>query len=134
MVRMTARQTVERFMASINAHDVEAIVSCMTPDHHFIDSTGARVVGIEPMTAAWTAYFEMVPDYRTEVDTVFEAGEQVVLLGRASGTLARGGASAQRRWMMPTAWSAVVVDGLVQSWQVYADNSVVDGLLRESQS
>lgn len=67
-----------------------------------------------------------MPDYRIHVDWKLLGDEVVGLFGRASGTYAVGGElSDENRWEIPAAWRAVVRDGLVAEWQVYADNKPV---------
>ncbi|MEM7167678.1 MAG: nuclear transport factor 2 family protein [Planctomycetota bacterium] len=132
---VTSVETVERFLASINAHDVDGLAAMMTPDHQFIDSAGARVQGADSMREAWRAYFEMMPDYQITVSEILEKGQLVVVLGQAAGTLARNGrVDAKDRWVVPAAWAAVVVGDApmerVASWQIFADNSRIETLLR----
>jgi ketosteroid isomerase-like protein len=35
-----AADTLDRWLSAINAHDVDALVALMSPDHLFIDSLG----------------------------------------------------------------------------------------------
>jgi hypothetical protein len=41
--------TFEQFVAAINAHDLEALTSLMTPDHLFVDAMGNHVQGAQSM-------------------------------------------------------------------------------------
>ena len=103
----------------------------MTPDHLFVDSLGIEVCGREPMREGWRAYFVMVPDYHIAVTDHLETGPVVALFGLASGTYTPGGRIfTQNRWEMPAAWKAVVRDGLVAEWRVYADNEPMRRLMR----
>jgi hypothetical protein len=38
----------------------------------------------------------------------------------------------QNFWKMPAAWRAVVKDGKVALWQVYADNEPIRAIMRKS--
>ncbi len=94
----------------------------MTADHTFVDSTGTTVTGRDAMAAGWRQYFRMFPDYRIEVDAILSEGDLVAILGSAMGTyVGTSGPVAENRVEMPAAWRAVVEDGKVKRWQVYAD-------------
>lgn len=87
----------QSFVAAINAHDAASIVAQTTSDRRFIDSLGNTV------TAA--------PDYRIDVTRWIPDGQTVVAYGTASGT----------GWSTPAAFRAVIRDGRIAEWQVYAD-------------
>jgi ketosteroid isomerase-like protein len=123
--------TVAHFIACINRQDVEGLCRLMTANHLFVDSLGIEVRGREPMRGGWRAYFAMVPDYHITVTDHMESGAVVALFGRARGTYAPGGQDlTQNRWATPTAWKAVVRDGLVAEWRVFADNEPIRQLMR----
>ena len=94
----------------------------MTEDHSFVDSRGRVHSGREKMTAEWQEYFGMFPDYRIEVESILADKALVAVLGSASGTYnGRRGLVPENRIEMPAAWKAVVENGKVKLWQVYAD-------------
>jgi ketosteroid isomerase-like protein len=127
---MDARDNVEAFVNAINSGRAERIYPLMSRDHVFIDSLGARITGKEKMLAGWRAYFQLFPDYRIEVDGWFADGADVMLHGRAGGTLYRGARPVEGgRWQIPAAWRAVSDGKRVDLWQVYADNKPVYPLL-----
>jgi ketosteroid isomerase-like protein len=114
------------FVAKINAHDVDAIVALMSPDHVFIDGLGTSFRGAEQMRAGWKGYFAWFPDYAIEVTSQFSRGDSVALFGKARGTYAVNGKLARENfWEIPAAWRGVVKDGRVAEWQVYCDNEPV---------
>src|SRR6266567_9302353 len=115
--------TVLAFVAAINAHDVEALVALMTDDHIFIDAFGESWQGRDTMRRAWKGYLAWFPDYKITVEETFVNHDTVVMLGKAAGTFAVDGQlPAENHWELPAAWKAVVRDGQVSHWQVYADN------------
>jgi len=115
-----------RFVNEINRHDVATLTTLVSPDFRFVDGLGHEVRGKERMREAWTAYFAQFPDYRIQVRDHLTLGPVVALFGTASGTYAIGPElPPQNRWSIPAAWRAVVRDGLVAEWQVYADNEPV---------
>ncbi len=133
MAETDAGRVAIRFVNEINRHDVPALVGLMAPDFKFIDSLGQEVVGPLRMQAGWAAYFEMFPDYQITIRHHLSQGQLVALFGTASGTLVEEGGELphRNRWTLPAAWRAVVRDGRVVDWQVYADNTPVQKLLDE---
>lgn len=123
---LSATQTAQQFVALINSHDFDAITALLAPDHRFIDSLGGEAQGREQLRDGWRQYFRMVPDYRIDVQRVLTDGAHVVLLGVAGGTYAPDGVlRAQNAWSTPVALRALITDGLIAEWQVYADNEPV---------
>ena len=126
MSGMTNVDVALRFVARINAGDIDGIAALMTEDHRFIDSLGTELAGKEKMRDGWQEYFRMVPDYRVDVTETFADGQVVVLLGAARGTYSRDGTlRAKDAWETPAAWRAVIRGDLVAEWRVYADNEPI---------
>jgi len=128
--RPRAAALAPRFVARINAHDVEGIVALCTPAHLFIDSLGNRLTGLSALAAGWRAYFGLFQDYRIEVENTLtdEAAGLVLLSGWAAGRHAVSG----RTFRIPAAWRLRPDAGLVAEWQVYADNKPVYDILAGS--
>ena len=118
-----SEETFHRFLTGINAHDVPAIASLMTTDHMFVDSLGNHVASGAAMEAGWRGYFGMCPDYWIRADHVLVDGAVVMAVGEAGGTI--DGSS----WRIPAAWKAVIRDGKVAEWRVFADNKPVYEIL-----
>ncbi len=112
-------QPARSFVEAVNAHDPAAIVALATADHRFIDSLGTTIAA-EKLTEAWQRYFRTVPDYRITVTRWIADGDTVVMLGTASGT----------SWSTPAAWRALIRDGKVAEWQVYADNEPIRAIMK----
>ena len=113
---------VESFIAAINRRSPAEISSLMAEDHTFIDSGGRVESGREHMTAGWDGYFRMFPDFRIVAESILADGALVAVFGSASGTYnGKRGPVAENRIEMPAAWRAVVENGKVKRWQVYAD-------------
>jgi ketosteroid isomerase-like protein len=124
------RDIATAFVEKINAHDVAGLCALMNDNHLFIDSLNTRVRGRENMRKAWQAYFHMVPDFAIEIVHLMVTGSTVGLFGTSRGTFSPDGTLQDRnRWEMPSAWRALVRDGLVAEWQVYADNEPVRVLM-----
>jgi uncharacterized protein (TIGR02246 family) len=120
----------QAFIRAINRQDANALAELMTQDHHFTDSLDNVVAGREKMRAAWAAYFHMVPDYTIAVEETYSDGSVVVMLGVATGTYApHGELKTENRWKTPAALRAVIEDGKVSEWKVYADNDPMRRLM-----
>jgi ketosteroid isomerase-like protein len=114
------------FVKAINRQDVDALAEWMTPNHRFVDSLGGVTESTETMRAGWAGYFRMVPDYAIEIEETFCDGPVVVMLGVVGGTYAPDGQlSEENRWRTPAALRAVIEDGKVAEWRVYADNEPI---------
>jgi len=117
--------TLQRFVERINAHDPKGIIALCTPNHVFIDSLGSRLSGSEQLEEGWTEYFSVFPDYQVEIESMVSRHRLVLACGFASATHA----PSQTRWRIPAAWRAIVANGRIAEWQVYADNKPVYELL-----
>jgi ketosteroid isomerase-like protein len=114
----------EQWIAAINRHDITAIAPLMTPDHLFVDSLGNRGRGAKSMEAGWRGYFAMCPDYWIRVDKILSEQNTVLATGEAGGTID------STPWKTPAAWQAVLRDGAISEWHVYADNKPVYKILQ----
>jgi SnoaL-like domain len=99
----------------------------------FIDSLGHTVNGREKMRAGWQGYFAFCPDYWVSHEEIFPSGNLVAVLGAAGDTIAVDGKlSPENRWRASSAWLAIVEDGRVKQWRVYADNKPVYDIMSRS--
>ena len=120
---MNSPAILKQWFAAINSHDVNAVAALMAPDHLFVDSLGNRVAGAKSTEAGWRGYFAMCPDYWIRADQAAAEGETMLVAGEAGGTV--DGHS----WRTPAAWKAVIRDGRVMEWHVFADNQPVYEIL-----
>ena len=126
-------QVVLKFEDLINARDPEPICALMTADGVFIDSLGNRVEGASKLRAAWEGYFKMVPDYSISHSEIFADRDTVAIFGSAQGTFAKDGVLHKENfWKTPAAWRAVVKEGKIAIWQVYADNEPIRAIMRKA--
>jgi ketosteroid isomerase-like protein len=126
----SAVEVVRSFAAAIGRRDAAALAEMMTENHRFVDSLGNVVEGREKMRAGWAGYFRMVPDYSITVDEVYGEGSVVVLVRSAQGTYsADGQLHAENHWRTPAVFRAVVEDGRVAEWRVFADNEPIRRLM-----
>jgi len=120
-------ETFAQFAAAINNHDAKAIAALMTADHVFVDGLGNRVQGATAMEAGWSGYFAMCADYQIRSEHVLAEDGVVLAMGEAGGTI--DGVA----WRTPAAWKAVIRDGRVAEFRVFADNKPVYEILAKRQ-
>lgn len=117
-------------MERINGRNPEKLAELMSEDHVFIDSLGHSVGGREKMRQAWRSYYEFCPDYWVSHEEIFQSGNRVAVFGSAGGTIPdQGNLSPENKWHTSAAWLAIVMDGLVREWRIYADNKPVYDIL-----
>ena len=117
------------FIKRINSGDVNALCELMTEGHIFQDAVGKRMIGRETMRQGWTMYLKMVADYQVHAEEFFQTDGRLAIFGTTSGRYTGGGAANNDFWEVPAAWLAVVKDGLVAEWRVYADNQPLRKLM-----
>ncbi len=123
---MSAIETVLDFLDRINKRDADKLAELMSEDHVFIDSLGNTMQGREKMRAGWRGYYSFCPDYWVTHEETLGNGNIVAVFGAAGGTIAANGKlPPENKWRTSAAWLAVVENGLVKKWQVYADNKPV---------
>ena len=133
-MKTTAADIALDFLDRINSHDVALLGGLVTDDHLFIDAQGNQLRGRRNLERSWRACFEWFPDYLVQVDQAFVNGNIAVITGCAMGTYSiHGRLLKENRWTTPAAWQAVVRNGRIAEWRVYADNEPVWRLLREKQ-
>jgi ketosteroid isomerase-like protein len=125
-------EIVLKFEQLINSRSAEAICGLLTEDSAFIDSLGNRAEGISKLRPAWAGYFKMVPDYSISHSEIFAHENTVAMFGTAQGTFSKGGETKKEDfWKTPAAWRAVVKDGKIAVWQVFADNEPIRQIMRK---
>jgi ketosteroid isomerase-like protein len=132
---MNPVDSVLQFMERINQRDADKLAELLSEDHLFVDSLGQNVRGREKMRAGWRSYFSFCPDYWVSHEDVFSTGNRVAVFGAAGGTIAASGSlPPANKWRTPAAWLAVVENGLVKEWRVYADNKPVYDILAKAKA
>jgi ketosteroid isomerase-like protein len=126
----SAESIAHAFVRAINRQDAEQVAALMSPTHRFIDSLGNLVEGRDKMRENWAAYFRMVPDYTVAIEEIYPSDPVVIMIGVAQGTYSRDGKlNPKNRWQTPVAIRALVEEGLVAEWRVYADNEPMRKLI-----
>jgi ketosteroid isomerase-like protein len=124
---------VPDFVEAINTADVSRMLDLMTDDHLFIDSQDNRMTGKENLKDAWTGYFNLFPDYKIEINEIFEKESLICMIGYASGTYKNlKNKDNTNYWRIPAAWTAIIEENHVKQWQVYADNILVMDIINKN--
>lgn len=105
----------------------------MTDDHTFIDCQGNEVVGKEKMRMGWIGYFQWFPDYKIELTDIFLHGDMVAAFGFASGTFQGLRDKKENGWRLPASWKAIIKNGEIHLWQVYADSKIPYDIINKNQ-
>ncbi len=82
-------EAVDRFNAAFNAHDVDAVMACMTEDAVFESTAppaGERHEGAAAVRAAWEAFFAASPTAHFEGEDVIATGDRCVVRWRYTWT------------------------------------------------
>ncbi len=124
---MDSAEIFKQLVSAINNHDVQSLAALMTTDHVFVDSVGNQAHSAASMESGWRGYFAMCPDYWIRTDYVMTEDGVVLAVGQAGGTI--DGVT----WRTPAAWKAVIRDGKVMEWRVFADNKPVYEILAKRQ-
>jgi ketosteroid isomerase-like protein len=126
-------EVVLKFEQAINSRNAEAVCAMLPPDSVFIDSLGNRISDASKMRPAWEGYFKMVPDYSISHSEIFANADTVALFGSAQGTFSKNGKiNKENFWTMPAAWRAVIKDGRIALWQIFADNEPIRAIMRKN--
>jgi ketosteroid isomerase-like protein len=76
---------VERFNDAFNAHDVDAVMACMTEDCVFESTSppfGERHEGAAAVRGAWESFFASSPSAHFDAEEVIAAGDRCVVRWR----------------------------------------------------
>lgn len=83
-------ETVERFNAALNAHDVDAAMALMTDDCVFENTwpppDGERLVGQAAVRAFWERLLASAADVHFETEEMFAAGSRAAVRWRYTWT------------------------------------------------
>lgn len=109
-----SKALVSRFVAAVNAHDVDAMHALVAPDFTYIDSWRQGVTGRDAVMAGTRRLFEADPGFQVEVETMSFSDPDVLLRGWASSDMPAFG---RRR----AVWRARCENGLISEWQSWAE-------------
>jgi len=103
----------------------------MTEQHSFIDSMGNVARGREQMQAGWAAYFMMCPTTRLPSRKPTARARPSSCWASPRNLYPRRQAQAGESLEDPRCLRALVEDGKVAEWRVYADNEPIRERMRK---
>lgn len=104
---------VERFVAALNAHDVETLEGLLTEDFTYIDSWREGVTGRDRVIAALRSLVQIDPEFGIEVDTMDWRDPHVLMTGRVNSRQFGSGRRA--------VWQILPRDGKISEYQAWAE-------------
>jgi dipeptidase E len=123
---------VKEYISRINNHDLNGMLEITDDNAVFIDSMGINTSGKRDMEKAWDMFLTFFPDYTIQTKDIISKNGMVAVFGTAKGTVATGGRIlAENKFEIPASWTALVKDGKISKWRVYADNEPVRKLLEK---
>lgn len=128
-------EIVKEYISRINNHDLDGLLELTAEDAVFIDSMGINTTGKYQMRSAWDVLLTFFPDYSVEIKDIIGKNGTVAVFGKARGTLATDGRIlAENKFEIPASWTALVKNGKIEKWRVYADNEPVRKLIEKYRS
>ncbi len=122
--------TVKEYINRINSHDIKGLLDLTDDNASFIDSMGINTTGKYEIQNAWDVLLTFFPDYAVEIKDMISRNGTVALFGKAKGTLATDGKILEEnKFEIPASWTALVKEGKITKWRVYADNEQVRKLI-----
>ena len=122
--------TVKEYIKRINSHDIKGLLELTDDNASFIDSMGINTTGKYEIHNAWDVLLTFFPDYAVEVKDMISRNGTVAVFGKAMGTLATDGKILEEnKFEIPASWTALVKEGKITKWRVYADNEQVRKLI-----
>ena len=118
-------EVVIRFITAINSHNIDLLSELMSDDHKFTDSLGSIYRGKELMTRGWINYLKMFPDYKIDIDEIYNVENKIMFTGKARGTYGGDKSIKENYWEINAAWRALVINNKIKEWQVFGDNKPV---------
>jgi dipeptidase E len=129
-VTSDSTEIVREYIKKINEHDLLGLLEMTSEDAVFIDSMGINTKGRLDMRKAWDVLLTFFPDYTVQVKDIISKNGMVAVFGTAKGTLATDGRILEEnKFEIPASWTAVVKEGKIAKWRVYADNEPVRKLI-----
>ncbi|MFN0032652.1 MAG: nuclear transport factor 2 family protein [Flavobacteriales bacterium] len=118
------RQMVE----AINNHHAEGISALLHTDHIYTDMNGRKVVGRAASMESWALYFSIFTDYKLEIDDVFESGNKLMAMGKATASAGLL-PSASNSFNIPVALKCVIDGAKISVWTMMADTKIPQAIM-----
>jgi len=106
-------QTVKAFISAMNGRDFARVEKLLAKDMRLIDNANKELRGAHHCLALLERVAELAPDYRLDVNTIVERGDEILISGNSI--------TASEEMAVSTQWRARVRDGKLQEWQSYSN-------------
>jgi ketosteroid isomerase-like protein len=127
---------MNRLLAAMNAHDIDAFVDCFSPEYRSEQPAhpSRAFRGSDQVRENWQSVFAGVPDFRAELIVSSEAGDGDVEIGewRWSGTHVDGSPFAMRGVTVMGIDEGRVAWGRMYMELVDRDDGDIDQMVRDS--
>jgi len=126
---MSNQSVFDNFVMQINEHNPEGLFLLMSDNPTFTDAHGNVYEGKDKIKAGWESYFKMFPDYKIAIESSAENANYILAMGTAEGTYGVSDGTGANHWKIPASWKAVIENGKVLSWQVFADTKIPNDII-----
>ena len=109
--RPSAKAIVRRYLACLNARDIDGVAALLHPDCRLIDSYGEWIEGADRIIAATKRLLTLEPAFRIRVDALVEHEGEIFLRGKTFAESAE--------FLADAFWRARVEDSLIKCWQSF---------------
>lgn len=113
--RTTAKTIVRRYIACLNARDVDGIGALLHPRCRFIDSHGEWIEGREAIIAATRRFFALESRFHLKLNTLVDQEGEVLLRGESTAEL--------EEFRRESLWRARTEEGRIIFWQSFGPQS-----------
>ncbi len=109
------------FVQQVNQNNAEGVAALLAPDHTFVDLAGDSEQGYERIAAGWRDYLTQFPQYQLYIRRIVRLPIGVALIGQTTGSHLQI-PDEQEFNDEGVIWLARVENGLLKTWQLYADS------------
>jgi ketosteroid isomerase-like protein len=110
-----AKKVVRRYVACLNARDLDGVAALLHPECRFIDSHGDWIEGREAIIAATRHFFAIEHRFRLTLETIVEHDGEILLRGKADAE--------REEFRQDALWKARIEDGAILCWQSFGPQS-----------
>lgn len=106
-------QTVKAFISAMNARDFARVEKLLADDVRLIDNADKELRGAHHCLALLKRVADLAPDYRLDVTTIVERGDNILISGKSL--------TKNEEMAGSTQWRARAQNGEMLEWQTYTN-------------
>lgn len=107
----TSKKVVRRYVACLNARDLDGIAVLLHPNCRFVDSHGEWIEGRNAIIAATRRFFSLERRFRLTLHAIVEHDGEILLRGKADAE--------HEEFRQDALWKARVENGAIIFWQSF---------------